>query len=224
MTKFSMSTTGIINCNETLPEVFYIFTDRENFLTMHNLKIGKCIFSAAFSQLSLKDSGFIKAYLKGELDYLPFIPNPVMDGRMFSMFNNSVTSQYRVEYNCELYRRYNNPTFPSRLSACYAFGDYESCESVNKIYGWDIGSVNRFRLEPSLFNRVAKVNMEIVSLMRYAERCSMSDPQTLNNIWGHYWNGGGNMELELPTVDGREVFKTGVIWEYLVEGKLVLID
>lgn len=162
--------------------------------------------------------------MAGTVDYLPFIPNPNKDVQMVSVFYNNITSEYRTEYNCELHRRYNFQTYPSRLSAFYAFGDYDTCVAVSKKHHWNINTVKKFRLEPSPFNKVVKVNMEIVSLERYANRVSMLDQETQNIIWQSYWTGYGDFPMELPTIHGRQVFNSGIIWEYLVEGRLTLIE
>jgi hypothetical protein len=66
--------------------------------------------------------------------------------------------------------------------------------------------------------------MEIVSLERTANRISMLDQETQNIIWQSYWTGYGDFPMELPTVNGRQRFDSGIIWEYLVEGRLTLIE
>ncbi|MGN6268186.1 MAG: hypothetical protein ACTHM5_21090 [Ginsengibacter sp.] len=77
--------------------------------------------------------------------------------------NNTFLKKY-LNGTVELSRRYNFPLYPSRLSATYAFEDYNSCVVVNKKYQWDLSTVRRFKLNPHPFNIVAKVNMEIISL------------------------------------------------------------
>ncbi len=108
---------------------------------------------------------------------------------------------------------HNFPHYPSRLSAIFAFGDFETCKKVSLKHKWDLSSVKRFKLLPNNLNKVAKVNMEIVSLDRYATKVSMSDSVTISQIWHSYWTGLGNIQLELPTVDGRKIFNSDVIWE-----------
>lgn len=217
-----MNMTNLLNIDEKIPDIFYVFVDMNNVMTKHNLEVTKGFSSGAFGQLGFDD--FVNKYLKGTIDYLPFTPNPNTDVQIVSAFYNNITSEYRTEYNCELYRRYNFPKYPSRLSAFYAFGDYKTCLEVSKKYHWDILTVKKFKLDPSPFNRVAKVNMEIVSLERYANRVSMLDQDTQNIIWQSYWTGYGDFPMELPTVNGRQVFHSGIIWEYLVEGRLTLIE
>jgi len=212
---------NLLNIKEKIPNEFFIFVNFQNVMTKHNLEITKSIFSGAFGQIDMLED-FLSKYLAGTVDYLPWTPNENTDMNVISMFNNNITSEYRTEYNCELYRKYNNPRYPSRLSACYAFGDYETCIKVSKKYHWDLSTVRKFKLLPNPLNRVAKVNMEIVSLERTANRISMTSEDTQNSIWSSYWNGIENIKLELPTVEGRKEFNSGVIWEYLIEGRLKL--
>lgn len=212
----------LLNIDEQIPDEFYIFVNASNPITLHNLKFTKGFSSGAFSQLQMNN--FIEKYLSGTIDYLPFIPNPNTDVLMASMFYNNITSEYRTEYNCELYRQNTFPTYPSRLSACYAFGDIETCKQVSAKYHWDYRTVKKFKLVPNNFNKVVKVNMEIISLERYANRMSMLEPETHNLIWQNYWTGSGEISMELPTVNGRQIFNSEVIWEYLIEGRLNLIE
>ena len=236
----------INNPKEDVPEEFYIFVNTSNAQTKHNIEKTSCIVSAAFLQciedsdkeyaskylkgiisafspLGRHESNFTEKYENGNLEYLPFVVNRDCDVNFVSMFTNSVTNEYTIEYNCEVYRRYNLSTYPSRLSSCYAFADYASCEIVSKKYGWNINTVRKFKLIPHKNNRVAKVNMEIISLQRYAERVASIDEENQVKIWASYWNSFGEIELELPTLNnGRQNFKSGILWEYLVEGILML--
>src|SRR5690606_6559492 len=150
-----------------------------------------CICSAAFFQyIELRDKDFANKYLKGsitgysptnkkinnfaesfligDLDYLPFNYNENCDVSFVSMFTNSVSSHYTIEYNCEISRKAFYKNNPSRLSSCYAFADYDSCKKVNQLYGWNLNNVRKFKLLDHNANKVAKVNMEIISLARYA--------------------------------------------------------
>jgi hypothetical protein len=214
----------LINSTENIPEEFYVFVNLSSFITKNNYENSKTFNSAAFGELSM-GGDILEKYIKGTINYLPFTPNPDRSLHSVSPFHNSITADYRTEYNVEIARQYNYPLYPSRLSATYAFGDYNSCLEVNRKYGWDLSTVKRFILRPSPLNRVAKVNMEIISLERYASRVSMLDQNTCNFIWQHYWTGQGNMQMELPTLDmKREVYNSGVLWEYLIEGSITGID
>lgn len=64
-----------------------------------------------------------------------------------------------------------------------------------------------------------------VSWMRPAYKLGFFDNKTKNDIWKNYWNGTGNIGLELPDVKPeRKIYSSSVIFEYLIEGKLVLIE
>jgi hypothetical protein len=214
--------TYLLNLNEEIPKVFFVFVNFNNHITKHNLEITKGFSSGAVGQIEITNS--LQKYLDGNIDYLPFIPNPNCELISPSMFNINITSEYITEYNCELYRRYNHKIFPSRFSAIFAFGEYETCVKVSKKYGWDINTVRKFKLEPTPLNRVIKVNMEIISTMRHAECVSMIDQNNHNLNWKEYWTGGGEIQTGLPTVKGTTFFNSDIIWEYLIEGRLTLIE
>ncbi len=212
----------LLNINENIPETFYVFVAQTNLFTQHNLNVTKSFTSGSVFHWS--DSNFIKKYLAGKIDYLPFIINQNKDIQAISAFENSITSEYRTEYNAEMHRYNNFPHFPSRLSAVYAFGDIETCKKVALKYGWNLNSVRKFKLIEHPLNKVVKVNMEIVSLDRYAQRVSFCDLNTTNQIWNSYWRGIGNIEMELPTINGRQKFESDEIWEYLIEGRIEVIE
>jgi hypothetical protein len=167
--------------------------------------------------------------MNGTMDYLPFIPNPNMTRKPMSMFQNNVTSEYRTEYNCEIFRKHYFPLFPSRLSAIYAFGDYESCKKATQMYHcsydyWNLDNIKRFKLEKNSFNRIVKANMELVSWERTANRISSLDHNTEEQIWLAYWNGESNSSFQLPTIHGRKNFEVDTLWEYLIEGTIKLVE
>jgi hypothetical protein len=60
--------------------------------------------------------------------------------------------------------------------------------------------------------------------MRRASRQGAILEDESNLVWRHYWSGGGNFEMSLPTGIGytRERVSNGEIWEYLIEGRLDL--
>lgn len=202
---------------------FYIFIDQCRPMTVLNLKNTKCFISAAYSNCSL-DPNFLKKYLEDDVDYLPFIP-PEKGLPIISPYCLSAISDYWVEYDAELCRKCYYPKYPSRLSAIFAFGDYETCKKANRKYGWDLSTVKKFRLNIDNLTRVIKVNMEIVSLMRTAYKRGFFDDKTKDDIWKNYWNGTGDINLELLDVESeRKINPSGEIFEYLIEGKLVLIE
>lgn len=238
-------TTLINKPEESLPETFYVFVNYQNLQTKHNVETTNCICSAAFLQfIEAYDRDFSSKYLKGiisafslnirppenfadryingNIDYLPFSFNYNCSINFISFFNSNITSDYRTEYDCEAFRQRYNPKLPSRLSACYAFGDYESCLKVNRLYGWSLDTVREFVLIPHEYNRVAKVNMEVVSLYRLANRISMLDVPTQQQVWANYWTAQENFKMELPSENGHKLYETNTLWEYLVEGIMKL--
>jgi hypothetical protein len=230
--------------NEPIPKSFFVFVNLRNNLTRRNFEETGCICSSAFLQLvnetdkSILDkylknvimsfspssgttSNFKEKYINGEIDYLPFSFNPNNNLNFVSFFHKSIVSDYGVEYSAEITRKAYFSKFPSRLSSCYAFGNYESCIEANRKYGWDLSTVREFEIIENEYNRVAKVNMEIVSLARSADRISSLDEITQKQIWSSYWKGFGDLQMELPTFnDERQIFNSGVLWEYLIEGIL----
>lgn len=215
------------NSNDSIPEVFYVFTNTNNWLTKHNLTFTKGFTSGSIGEI-LASKDLQKKYFDGTINYYQYIPNEAPDLHGLSAYSMSATTEYRIEYNCEGHRKTCKDTilFPSRLSALYAFGDYETCVKVNEKYpGWNLGSVRKFKLLDMPLTRVAKVNMEIVSLMRDAERRGSWPNEEQVKIWHHYWMGDGNLDLEVPA-DGKnfEKVSSGVIWEYLIEGRVELVE
>lgn len=209
----------LLNLSEKIPGTFYVFVNQFNPITFHNFNLTKCFTSAAFTYLSMSQV-FVEKYIEGTVDYLRFKPNE-SDCKIISPYTLTAINDYRVEYDAETYRRYRVSLYPSRLSAVYAFGSYETCVEVNQKYNWDLTSVYQFKLLDNPFNRVIKVNMEHVSLARYAYKLSMMEAQAIEYIWESYWSGRGNISFELPTSNfQRKVFNSDVIWEYLVEGML----
>lgn len=66
--------------------------------------------------------------------------------------------------------------------------------------------------------------MEMVSSARFAYKYSTLEEDTIEKISKSYWSGAGNIALELPSTDLKERLQvnSGVIWEYLIEGQLIL--
>lgn len=213
--------------SEPLPEPLYVYVDGSNPIVHHNVFTMKRLFSPAV--LCWEDPEQARRYQANEIDWLPFVPNervgPDDCANGVSFFALGLTAQYRVEYNAELARRHAYPQSPSRLSAIYAFGDEQSYMRANALYGWPLGSLHRFRLIPHPLTRWTRVNMEIVSLSRRTSTTSYRDPVTEHQVWDAYWSGAGSIDLEIPQrLGGRQVVSSGVIWEYLIDGVLELID
>lgn len=215
--------TKLLNIDEKIPSEFYVFVDTKNFIVKNNIEITKSISSAAFSQLSSGNKEFVLRYLTGDLEYL----NHHSEGRFVSMYfaQPKTKHEWQLECDCESYRKQNFSLYPSRLSACYAFGDYETCLLVSEKYGWDINTVKTFHLEETFCNRVVKVNMEIVSLGRSCYMSSIiQDSKTQNDFWDSYWAGKGNITIESTKLAEVHKIDSGIIWEYLIEGRLIIKD
>jgi hypothetical protein len=162
--------------------------------------------------------------MAGKVRYLPY-ELCQMDQLTISPYFLSAINDYRVEYDAEVYRFKYYPLYPSRLSAIYAFGDYETCKVVSKKYKWDINSVEKFNLIDFPLTRIVKVNMEHVSLARQAYRIAAMSEAEINSIWNSYWSNFGNIKIELPAVGfTRNIYDSGVIWEYLIEGTVKHIE
>lgn len=80
----------------------------------------------------------------------------------------------------------HNPTAPSRMSAIYAFGDEATCIEVASRYGWSLETVRRFEVAAGTAYRGARVNMEVISLLRTVYPLAMWSPEHLDAIWRHY--------------------------------------
>lgn len=213
----------LCNKDENIPEYFYIFLDFNGPLgPMHlnNFNLTKRISSGLINNMF--DSNYLQHYLDGTQKYLYFIPSKEVPNSPTS-FSLSVVDNYALEYNLELYRFANVSKYPSRLSAIYAFGDYETCEKVSKVYKWDISTVKKFKLvnikEMKDLIRVSKHNMEIVSYMRGLD-CRFFSIEDQDKIYEHYWNGKGNLKLIKDDIE----YSTGEIYEYLIEGILELVE
>ena len=204
-----------------LPETFYVFVNESVPVVAHNIRFTRRISSAAAGAWS--DPDFVGKYLADGVDWLPFLPNPAMTPWL-SFFGANLIASYGIEYAAELTRRRAFPDLPSRLSAVYAFGDRENAAEATRRYGWPLGSVREFRLVPLPLTRIARCNMEIVSLARYASAVSSLDEQTQEAIWTSYWSGAGDIALDLPgmPLGERQVRHSGELWEFLIDGAIEL--
>jgi hypothetical protein len=207
-------------------ETFYVFADTSNTTCWHNLRFTRSIFSSGVAAMS--DPAFRDAYLGGTADYAPFVPNSNRSTGFVSLFTSNVTAHYAVEYDAEYTRSREFPLLPSRFSAVYAFGTEQDSHEAHRLYGWNLSTLRRFRLIRNDLTRVHRANMEIVSLMRgvYSRACWSREDR--DNIWRHYWIGGGSLSVEIPVIENdsfqRRQFQSGEIWEYLIEGRLELLE
>lgn len=204
---------------------YFVFVNLNNLLTKYNLQTTGQILSAGYTSV-LQDSSLHEKYLKGEINYLPFVINEQRSTAFLSFYSNSAITNYRVEYDAEMRRLLSFPQLPSRLSAVYAFATEEDCRKAHQLYRWDLNSVRRFKLLQDPLTKVARVNMEIISLIRCAYPIAMWSGEEIERIWTHYWSGGGNIEIEIPIMqpppNTHQRIPSGEIWEYLIEGKLQL--
>lgn len=204
----------LLNIDEECPSEFYIFVNQLNPITENNFRVTGHFSSGAFGSLS--NTEFLEKYLTGKVRYLPYQPCE-MDQLSLSPYFLTAINDYRIEYDAEVFRERHHPLYPSRLSALYAFGDYESCIEVSRKYGWNLDTVEKFTLIDTSFNRVVKVNMEHVSLARHAYKVSTFTK--IERLWAGYWTGFDNIVLELPAHGfTRRQYESGIIWEYLIEG------
>ena len=167
---------------------------------------------------------FRKDYINGTATYLPF-ETAEPSCKALSIYTFGVINNYRIEYDAEQYRLAYCPLYPSRLSAVYAFGDYESCIAVNRKYGWNLSEIREFTLVPHPLTRIAKLNMEIVSLARQSYMNLPINRDLIHEIWKNYWSGNNDTRIEAYNETKCEVLaESGVIWEYLIEGFVDLVE
>lgn len=205
---------NLLNVDEPVPKEFFIFVNQFNPGTQHNFQLTGKFVSAAFASFGLP--GFLPKYLNGKVRYLPYEPC-AMEPMAVSPYHLSAINDYRIEYDIEVYREQHCSLFPSRLSAIYAFATQDACHEVSRKYGWRLDTVRRFRLIDSPLNRVARVNMEHVSLARHAYK--VSQIEDVEYLWRSYWSGAGEIEMVLPAAGLiRKTYASGIIWEYLIEG------
>jgi hypothetical protein len=206
---------------------FLVFGNTLNVVCWNNLRSTRSIPSAGFVA-AVEDPKFRDAYLNGTANYAPFVPNNARSSAFLSLFTVNPQSSYEVEYDAEHLRFHEFPLLPSCFSAVYAFGSDEDCQRAHERYGWPLSELRRFRLVPHLLNRLPRANMEIVSLMRSVYPKASWTREQRDALWRHYWSGGGSLAVEIPAVrdntPGWQSAQSGEIWEYLIEGKLELLD
>lgn len=191
------------------PEHVFVFVDRSNFITAHNLDVTGTFVSSGLTGITG--------------DNLPFVLNPSFAGALSPFLSNTIAG-YRVEYDAEMARRRHAPEAPSRLTSVYAFGDEESCRLAAERHRWDLNQVEEFALVPSPVLRVRRVNMEIVSLAMYAYPRAAWSGEDIDAFWRAYWSGADGFTVELPQPPVHVPFASGCLWEYLIEGSLRLVS
>lgn len=219
-----MEENKLMNLNEEIPKEFFVFVNYSNPITLNNIELTKQFTSSGISE-ALISKEKLEEYLTGKMQFAPYIPNSNCINSI-SPFLLSVTKEYTIEYEAEYIRSTYFPLYPSRFSSTFAFGDYETCEKVSKLYGWSLETVRKFKLIPTPFNKVVKVNMEHISLIRAIKNRAMFSRDDIDNIWKSYWKGEKELKLEIPSGLGneKEFINSGTIYEYLIEGTLRVID
>ena len=68
--------------------------------------------------------------------------------------------------------------------------------------------------------------MHVISLVRHAARFGGFPSESSDEVWRHYWSQGGELTIEVPSGPNmtRRKETAGVLWEYLIEGQLQLVD
>lgn len=195
-------------------------------MAQHNLRTTGAMVSAGVTAAEISPE-FRAEYESGMALYAPLIPNANLKMPAMSLFSIAITSTYEIEYDAEYVRFREFARAPSRFSSLYAFGSQEDCEAASRLYQWPLEAVRSFELVPHSLNRVRRVNMEIVSLMRTAYRLASWSREQRDATWRHYWSGGGEYSIEVPVLQHgavvRRQLSSGVIWEYLIEGRLDLV-
>lgn len=208
---------------ESFPQKFFIFVEPMSVIAQMNYSLTGVFTSSAYGSISL-DQEFFKKYIDGTVDYLPYQLKQ-HDMVTLSPYYLSAINDIRIETDAELIRRTFFRFYPSRLSATYAFGSYEDCEIASERYGWDLDNVKVFHLRSDdEFVRIARVNMDVVSLARDAYKNMSLDDKSKENIWKHYWMGNGNLIIAGPNPEVRGfrmLHHSDILWEYLIEGSLI---
>lgn len=211
----------LLNTKSDIPESFYIFVDIENPLTAQALRTTRTFSSSAYTMCK-HDKSFLEKYIKGRVKYLPY-KRSGNDMNISSPFYTSVINEFSVEYDAERIREKFYPLYPSRMSAVYAFGDYDTCIRVSRKHNWDLETVRKFRLVKGNLTRVIKVNMEIVSQARSMYLNSMLDERGKEILWKNYWRGLNYVPVNSYLANySFGNFKVDDIYEYLIEGSVVL--
>jgi hypothetical protein len=202
-----------------LPDWFYVFVNQGNSRAVMNLDITGQYSSPVLAAMG--EPEFAGAYADGSADFLPFVPNPHLSSGFMSPFVLTTINGYRIEYDAELARRAHFKDAPSRLTGIFGFESHADCEKVSARFGWDMGTMQKFK--PQTVLRATRVNMEIVSLARFAYGRGALDATTIDALWRAYWGGADSIAFDLPSVDAktREKHTADAIWEWIIDGSLL---
>ena len=197
---------------EGVPDTFYVFVDQTSVMTWHNYNLTGTLGSMSVTP----------GWDDGSSAVFPYVRNPEFGLGFMSPFAVNTLSLWGVELDAERVRRLAASRSPSRLSCIYAFGAVEDCEKASRLYGWNMGEVRPFALASDPEPRIARVNMNIMSLARTAYARSALDPSSIEALWRAYWGGSEGIALELPVPPPqlRATYDSGCLWEYLIHGQL----
>lgn len=222
----------------TEPDRFYVFLDPNNFFVSWNVNhIGdNRLSSAAFNSI-VNFSCPSAAYDGGTAQFARCIPDTTEPSawRQVDIFGGAISSYqsyllsgrgrpYVQEYEGESIRQSKFPLRPSRLSCLYAFKSMDDCERVHRRHGWNLATIRPCRLASWDRTRVARCSMDIVSILR-----TPTDPtgsQERRDLWRLYWQGASVQAISAPELQRSEhvmrAVAEGDVWEYLIEGQLIL--
>lgn len=228
----------LMNVEEKVPEIFYIFIGQGKNLSSQanycNYELTNKLISSGFASI-MSDSSKIIDFINGNISYVPYVPAK-LTLNVLSSHHLAVVNGYTTEYALERYRINNFKTYPSRFSCLYAFGDMKSCELASKWHNWDLAKVKKFKLHDfekdnpnlSILNnaiKVCKCNMDIVTYMWNHDIQHFSIEES-DKICEHYWTGKGIIATEMQDIKTGNKITTnsGVLNEYLIEGILDEIE
>lgn len=205
----------LINITGAIPNEFFIFVHFSTPETARSLSVHNGFISPSCEMWSHPE--MLEKYKKNIIDNLPLVENEKIDIKRYSPFLASKIKDYLIEVEIERFRLEHYPHCPSRLTSIFAFGDVDTCNNVIALHNWQRQSLRKFQLIDNEHNRVAKVNMSIVS---YVSSFYNAIPKDIRGkFWDLYWSGKHSV-LDL----GNNVppFPKDIIWEYLIEGQVTI--
>ncbi len=139
-----------------------------------------------------------------------------------------VAERRRVEIAAERERQRTAPTAPSRAACLFLFSDRRSVELAADTSRWPLDEVRVFR--PERVVRSLRVDMSWVTMANTASDEGLA-PLNESEFWERYWGGEPHPPSILADCEDPACEKPPVritqpaeepIWEWLVEGSLVL--
>ncbi len=214
----------LMNCEAEYPQEFFLFSNRLSIATQRARRDSKRVSSGAFS--SLGDPELAAKYDAGTLKYLPYV-RAANDKINNSPYFLAPTNDYRIEHDCELVRAHRYPQYPSRFSAVFTFGDYETCQEVHGKYrrSWPMESVKKCRLIENPRNRVVRVNIEYLTVARQIYKLPGVQVADIARFWDEYWSGNRRISFDFVTNPAHPThhFEAGCFWNYIIEGEMDIL-